>query len=55
MGEVFDEMVEKRALEIIQDRIGEKFFDQFNELERLTENLKEEVQDRIEFIMNQGK
>lgn len=55
MGEVFDEMVEKRALEIIQDRIGEKFFDQFNELERLTENLKEEVGDRIEFMMSQGK
>lgn len=52
MGDVFDEMVEKRAQEMIKDRLEEKFFDRFNELELLTENLKEEVQERIEQMIH---
>ncbi|MFS0855188.1 hypothetical protein [Paenibacillus taichungensis] len=52
MGNVFDEMVEKRARELIESKVEEKFFDQFNELESLTVALKEEVQDKIDNMLH---
>lgn len=51
MGKQFDEMVEKRAAEIVKDKFDEKFFDNFNKIENLARDLKEEMADRIQEII----
>lgn len=51
-GNVFDEMVEKSARELIESKVGEEFFYQFNELESLTATLREEVQDKIDSMLH---
>jgi hypothetical protein len=47
MGQQFDEMVEKAAQEKIQEKVDIMFFSNLNEIERLSNQLKEEMEDKI--------